>query len=1068
MMHRHVSGKDVQSLVEAVLERVRVRAPAPGATYRLQFHHGMDFRRAASLVSYLRDLGITHIYASPLLQARPGTAHGYDLCDFSRFDESLGGDADFLQFARTVRGAGMYLILDLVPNHMAANWANAWWRDVLENGPNSPHAQYFDIDWEPAKPEIRNRVLLPVLGRQYGDVLDNGELQIEHSDGEFRLTYFDHRFPLGPKTTIPLLSRNLDRLLQSAGENNEHVVELQSILTALEHLPAQTDIAPEAVAERQREKEVIKRRLRDLEAASPAVAELIRSNVEHVNQAGEGPERYGLLDAMLNEQPYRLSHWRTAADEINYRRFFDVNELAALCMERPAVFYQAHRRVMSELSEGHVQGLRIDHVDGLYAPEIYLWRLQWSYLARLLEAEFQRQSPMQPADHAEALETAALRTELLVQALLSLCTRLEIRTPDPDDLAAVFGDTVTLEVLTSTTHLATLRTTDCPLPVWVEKILGPREILPETWPISGTTGYDFVQQCTGLFLDAGGWSALNQAFRRWTDDPRTFERVARDSKALILRVAMASELQMLAQRLDRISEQHRHTRDFTLNMLRYALREILIGFPVYRIYPGAAGASQRDHKTVNTAIATARRRNPAMDATVFEFAREVLLLQNLASFTDEQRRERELFAGRFQQVTSPVMAKGVEDTAFYVHVPLAAVNEVGTDPHDAVVTTAQFHEANVRRQLEHPGAMLASSTHDSKRSEDVRARLQLLAEMPQLWRKRVQRWFRLNRRHCVDIDGQWAPSATDEYLYYQSLLGILPLGRLQATDWRDLSARLQRYMEKATHEAKQHTSWINPDERYDRAVREFVVRTLTPGSRNAFLADVTAFQTLLAPWGIYNSISQLVLKATTSGFPDFYQGQECWDFSLVDPDNRRSVDFDYRAGLLRELQSASDSAPGLSALAQRLFEAPTDDRLKLFVVWRLLALRRSNAELFQRGAYLPLLVEGAAAEHVVAFARRLDDQLVTVVVPRLLLRRALSLNQDAIAAPQAPRSAAFWGDTVIDCAPLECSGQRPGRCALSGERVNVGQRLLVAECFRRFPVAVWSFRAEAGPVSGHS
>lgn len=1049
---------------------------APGATYRLQLHAEFDFERAAAIIPYLRELGVTHVYTSPILQARPGSEHGYDVCDHEQIDRGLGGSDGFARFSAALAEAGLALLLDVVPNHMSTDTANPWWNDVLENGPNSPYARFFDIDWHPVKVELHNKVLLPLLGKQYGDVLEAGELRVEHRDGGFTLRYFDHVLPLGPTTAIPLLTGRREVLETALADDRDALNEYQSIVTALEHLPSQTATWPEAVAERQREKEVIKRRLRDLEASSPIVAQFVARNVEICNGTPGDDASFDQLDAIISAQAYRLSYWRAASDEINYRRFFDINALAAVCMELPEVFYRAHRLLFELLARGDVSGLRIDHIDGLFAPEQYLWRLQWAYLA----------VQTQPASRAQQIQ-------LLVEA----CARLTFPLPTESDLLAIFGPEpvalapTAVEEQTATNGHASepanepavaaaaeattpvdLADHRLPLFVAVEKILGPHEPLPPTWPVAGTTGYDFVHEVGGLFLDAEGWKSIVQFYRRAIGETREFDEVVRDAKRLILRSAMASELQMLAHQLNRISEQHRHTRDFTLNMLRYALREILMCFPVYRVYPSPRGIAERDRHFVNLAVALAKRRNPDTDWAVFDFVRDVLLMNHPAGLAVDQVWRREQFAGRFQQVTSPVMGKGFEDTAFYIYCPLVSVNEVGGEPRSPVVSPAAFHDVAANRHATFPRAMLTSTTHDSKRTEDVRARLHVLSELPQAWRNAVNRWFRLNRTKRAEVDGQAAPSRNDEYLFYQSLLGIWPLADPTEAEQADLVARLQRYMEKATHEAKQHTSWINPSDRYDHAVREFVAATLERSAGNRFLAHFRRFQSAVSAWGLYNALAQLVLKLTSPGVPDLYQGQDLWDFSLVDPDNRRPVDFALRQRLLADIGQRTTNAEGLHALARELASSPADPRTKLFVTSRLLDLRRRTGTLLIEGDYRPIPVSGSAADHVVAFARVAQGEAaqgepsgraVLVVVPRLLVRLTQSAGALHVAHPPMPWDASIWGDTSLDCTQLGGDFALAGGSSsaadeledvFTGQQVRTGGPLRVADVLRAFPVAV--------------
>lgn len=972
-----------ESIAEAVGRVLAERACHPRATYRLQFEHGkLAFRDAAALVPYLDELGISHVYASPYLKTRSDGNNNYAIVDYGRLDPDLGSEEDYRSLRDALHAHGMGQILDIVPNHMsAAPEENAWWADMLENGPGSPHAAYFDIDWHPLKEELQERVLLPMLGKQYGQALESGELQLEYRDGAFSVRYFQAVLPLDPRTYIVVLGHRLDELKAALPAESEDLRELESIITALQHLPDRAETNAELVVERQREKEVIKGRLRKLTAGSTAVAEFIDRNVREFNGRSDDPRSYDPLDRLLDQQVYRLSHWKAAADEINYRRFFDINDLAAVCMEDARVFEESHRLVCEMLARSEANGLRVDHIDGLYDPRDYLRRLQRCYVHAVAKEELRRR--------ATGGDGAAENAE---QA-------------DLDELAAAIVPP----------QPAPGR--DWPLYVVAEKILGPEEPLPEPWLVAGTTGYDFLNSVNRLLVNPSGVTELIRVYDRFIDERLDFAEVAHQSKRLILREAMASELQLLARRLNRISERHRRCRDFTLNTLRVALREILAWFPVYRTYIREGEVSDRDRQVVCRAVAQAKRQNPASDAEAFDFLRGVLLLEQPPGLDEAGCRERELFVGRFQQVTSPVTAKGIEDTAFYRYFPLASLNEVGGDPRQHGVTIEDFHQQNIARQARSPETLLSTTTHDTKRSEDVRARIDVLSEIPLLWRSALNRWARLNRRHRREVDGQPAPSRNDEYLFYQTLVGVWPLSPPQREALAALIERLQHYMEKATREAKLHTSWISPDPDYDAAMREFIAGALDGRPKNAFLGALRRFHEQVVNWGLYNALSQTLLKLTSPGVPDIYQGQELWDFSLVDPDNRRPVDFPLRAEMLGQLrQAAGDES--LRTLSRRLAENPRDSRIKLLVTWRTLELRSRRPDLFRLGEYVPLSVHGAKANHVCAFARRhwstADDgpQTLVVIVPRWIAQLT-PLPADGAPAPP-PLGPAVWEDTRVE------------------------------------------------------
>lgn len=1042
-----------RAIADRVVDIIRQRQSRLTATYRLQLHRAFTFRDAIEILPYLKDLGVSHVYCSPYLRARAGSTHGYDICDHTQFNPELGGEAGFLEFVAALQEQGMGHILDIVPNHMAASLENPWWVDVLESGPVSPYSSYFDIDWKPIKQELADKVLLPVLGQQYGEALEDGQLQLTYHAGAFFVRYGEQEFPLGPKTTIPLLAERLDELRAALGPKNPELTELESIATALEHLPPQTARELSQVRELYREKEVIKRRLRELTTASETIRNHIQQNVIEFTVNPGRPESIDRLDRLLDAQPYRLSHWRSAADEINYRRFFDVNELAAICMELPEVFHSTHALLRPYLADGTIAGLRIDHVDGLYDPEQYLWRLQWAYLADLGEKCY-RQRHSAPGDDADS---PLIPWEKIAAGVLGLCAReLGMRQPIADDLRAVLSPDVVWQpfILGMDHEVRRLAGSAAAAHyVLVEKILGPDEPLPESWPVAGTSGYDFLNSLSGLFLKPEGYGEIVQNYGRFLGQHRNLKEVEHDSKLLILRVAMASELQMLAHRLNHISEQHRRSRDFTLNTLRLAIREVLACFPVYRIYPGREGISDRDRMIVNLAVSRARRRNPAFDPAVFEFLRSVLLLNHPPGLSPAQIADREIFTGKFQQVTSPVMAKGVEDTAFYVHVPLISVDEVGNDPVRAVTSIREFHESNRHRNRRLPKAMLATSTHDTKRSEDVRARLHVLTEIPHEWRTAVSHFARANKEYIREVDGEPAPSRNDEYLFYQTVLGIWPLQPPDSQGRQLLMERMAQYMEKATREAKQRTSWNNPNQEYDAAIHEFVKKTLRESPRNKFVKALGALHAQIAAAGQYSALSQVALKLLSPGVPDLYQGQELWDDSLVDPDNRRPVDYPLRRKLLAELRGWEELVEDdRRSHVVSLGRSWADPRLKLLVTYRLLALRRTHCELFTRGQYVPLETTGPLAEHVVALGwRDSDDQPLKVmaVVPRQLQ----NLLAGASAADHGRLwTEGAWTDTVVK---LPAGAPQRYQCLFT-EHVHCRDQggMTVSALLKDFPLAV--------------
>lgn len=961
----------VDRLWNNVVSRMQ-QARLPASTYRLQFHAGFTFQDATRIIPGLAWLGITDVYASPYLKAIAGSPHGYNIVDHASLNPELGTQADYDQFVSTLSAHGMRHILDFVPNHMGVDGnENAWWMDVLVDGPSSPFASFFDIDWMPLKPDLADKVLLPILGDQFGNVLEAGQLVVLYAEGQFWLEYFERRLPIAPRSTRLILQHRIDELERRLGPDNPQVLEYHSILTALRNLPLRTETDPAKLQEGRREREVIKRRMNDLTAASSEVDSFLKENLQLINGTAGDARSFDLLDELLQDQAYRLSYWRVATDEINYRRFFDINELAAICMENPAVFAETHKLVLRLIGEGKLHGLRIDHADGLFDPRGYLCELQRSRFKQICH-EVAAELQLLPAvaepssgppheifpgengsENGPVIDWPAIEAELLA--------RFEGRLSENP-----------------------VKTGELPLYVVVEKILEGAENLPANWPTHGTTGYEFLASLNGLFVDGDNAPAFDRIYARFTHESLDFRELAYQGKKLIVRASMSSEVSVLGYQLDRLSERNRRSRDFTRSSLTYAIREIIACFPVYRTYSTAEGLLERDRQYVMAAVARARLRNPAFSASIFDFVRDVLLLKYPENSTPEEQQAQRRFVFRFQQVTGPVTAKGVEDTAYYRFNRLVSLNEVGGSPERFGTSVATFHRQNEERQRDRPFGMLATSTHDNKRSEDVRARLNVLSEMPAEWKSCLNRWSRLNRRKKVDFEGQPAPSRNDEYLLYQTLIGTWPLHSPRGESLATYSERIRQYMLKATREAKVFTSWISNNEGYERALVSFIDAILETREKNAYLSDLENFSNRVAECGMWNSLAQTTLKLLSPGVPDTYQGTELWDFTLVDPDNRRPVDYEFRARCQAELSVALEPAAERISVLQNLLKTRRDGRIKLFLTAELLRFRRESPELFTRGEYVPLYAEGALAKHVVAFARRSADRAAIVVVPRLV------------------------------------------------------------------------------------
>ncbi|MDM0104377.1 malto-oligosyltrehalose synthase [Variovorax sp. J22R24] len=964
----------------AALARVRPHAAAqaearagsgrlsrvPRATYRLQFHSGFGFDDAVRIVPYLATLGISHVYCSPIHRARPGSMHGYDVVSHDEVNPELGGIPAFERFTRALKQHGMSQLIDLVPNHMGVlGTDNRWWMDVLENGMASRHAMHFDIQWRSPTPGLSGKVLLPVLGDHYGNVLERGELQVQwKSDaGEFAVRYFDHLFPLSVKTWSALL----DHAAASAGDD-EAKRRLADMAAALHGMPAGQHGSDEAWAAGEGERQRFKSQLAALAAERPAAAHGLAEAAGALN----APAHRNALHDLLEVQAYRLAYWRTAADEINYRRFFDVNELAALRTERKDVFEATHALALELAARGSVDGLRIDHPDGLQDPAQYFDRLQDGFCARLGKL------PRSVDIHGRP---------------------------------------------------------ERPLYVVAEKIAAPHEDVPVSWAVHGTTGYRFANVANAVLVEHRSARHLERIWRVFTGMTERFDEVVYGAKREVAGGTLASDLEVLAIALLGIAKSNRRTRDYTLNTLREVIATVAACFTVYRTY-NTGEASPQDVHYVEQAIDAARERLKLPDATVFDFVRSALLGQPPADAGPETARDAVAFARRFQQFSAPVAAKGVEDTAFYRYFPLSSLNEVGGEPDRVGMTRAEFHEASGDRQRRWPHTMLATSTHDNKRSEDVRLRIDVLSERPGLWRLALRRWRALN----APLRGTVA--ASHEYLLYQTLLGTMAASDEGPAAHEAYVSRIVDYMLKAAREGKAGTSWIRPDAAYEEALEHFVRGVLAPAG--PVLPELQRAAARVDHYGALNGISLTLLKYGSPGVPDIYQGCELIDRSLVDPDNRRAVDYDLRLQRLQELQALA-SAPDLEATVSGLAASAPDGRAKLWVIGRLLALRREDPELFRDGSYEPLEVRGEHERHVLAFMRRHHGRMLVVLVVRLFA----TLDRDG--GRQLPLSAA-WGDTEV-LLPVGRDAWQFEDCLTGASHAITGHRLALAPVLRAFPGA---------------
>jgi (1->4)-alpha-D-glucan 1-alpha-D-glucosylmutase len=981
------------------------------------------------------------VYSSPVLQARPGSKHGYDITDHNRLNPEIGSYEDLQALVGELKNYGMGMVLDFVPNHMGTGaGANPWWRDVLANGRASEFADFFDIDWDPPKPELRDKLLLPILSDQYGAELEAGHIRLVADDQGLTVVYGDNKLPVDPQT-LPLVfnsksdiksetkrdlksdtksdAKSFEPLQDGAldhapGTEEAGLHELYRLLARLAGLPPHTTTDPVLALERRQAEPGLMQALHSLMNTSPRVRAVIDRAVEQCNGRAGDLHSFDRLHHLLEAQVYRLANWRVSGEEINYRRFFDINDLIGLRMENPRVFAATHELLRRLLAEEMVQGVRIDHCDGLLNPLQYLVRLQMLYAAAQC---------LGPVARPPLAENGI---ELEMQRVF---------------LEYGWGEH-------SGQHDS--RKSGAPLYTVVEKILSPGEELPLEWPADGGSGYEFTALVNGVFIERRNERLFTNVYQRFIAASPNLDLLIYNSKKRIMNSSLASEVNVLAHLLDAISASDRYARDFTRKSLRDVIEATIACFPVYRTYIDERGQiSERDLAYINEAIVRAKRRNPDMAGASFDFFRDILLLKRRETEDQSGLYPQKLyFTLKFQQLTGPVMAKGLEDTAFYVYNRFVAVNEVGGSPRQFGIPVSEFHEANRKRSEHWPFSMLATSTHDTKRSEDVRARLDVLSEMPKTWSRNVFRWRRANRaRKRLLGDGRHVPDWNEEYLLYQTLAGSWPFEAQSASPSQEYVERIQQYMTKAVHEAKVNLSWINTDPAYIDALRHFIEKILSPGTSsrpNAFLSQMQAFAPLVAFFGGVNSLAQRLLMIAAPGNPDIYRGMELWDFSLVDPDNRRPVDYERRRRMLQELDRRTE-AGDLPSLCAELLGSFPDGRIKLWTTMQALRARRERRELFHLGGYAPLYALGAKREHMVAFAREHNGQVAIVAVPRL----SFTLAAGSVRAPLGE----LWEDLELPVPPQAAEFLDS---VFTGEKIRVTpeRTLLGREIFAHFPVAL--------------
>lgn len=924
----------------------------PRATYRIQFHSEFNFDAAKNIITYLADLGISDIYASPIFKARKGSTHGYDIVDPTQINPELGTPEQFEALISEIQNHYLGWVQDIVPNHMAYDSENTWLMDILENGLDSEASDYFDIDWEHPYEDFKGRVLAPMLGNFYGQCLENGEIQLNYDESGLSVNYYSLRLPVKIESYARFITQNLGQLARAlGGRRHPDFVKLLGILYLVKNAPAE----PKG-KERYDEIAFVKGLLWELYTQNPEVKEFIDNNIKLFNGEKGNPDSFNLLNNLLNEQFYRLSFWKVGAEEINYRRFFTVNELISVKVQEIKVFHKTHSLISQLVETGKITGLRIDHIDGLYDPTEYLNRLRQKV-----------------------------------------------------------GDVY----------------------ITVEKILELKEKLPEIWQIQGTSGYEFLNYVNGIFCHRQSEKQLSDLYIKFTGIETPYEQMSFEKKQLIVEKNLAGDVDNLAQILKRIASQTWLGIDFTMNGLKRTLAELLALFPVYRTYVNGDGLSEEDRSYIKEVIEEARSRIPLL-LNELNFIEKLLLLEWEESLTPEQRDLRLHFVMRLQQLTGPLMAKGIEDTLFYVYNRLLSLNEVGGHPGRFGITSTEFHTFNQKQSIAWPHKMNATATHDTKRGEDARARLNVLSEIPEEWENQVKTWSEINRSQKINVRGRAVPAANDEYFFYQTLVGAYPFDESENATF---VGRVKDYLLKSVREAKLHTAWLRPDTAYEEGFIEFVENVLEPSESNQFMQEFLPFQKWVTSYGIFNSLSQTLVKYTAPGVPDTYQGTELWDLSMVDPDNRRPVDYNQRISFLNEIKEKAQA--DVLKLIDELFSSKEDGRIKLFLTYRVLQARKENLAVFQKGDYLPLDVSGKFKDHIVAFARSNGNKMSIAIAPRFLT----SLVQPG----EYPLGKQVWDDTYLQ---LPSAAPLVWKDAMTAQMIQADGTLQIGEALQHFPVAL--------------
>ena len=928
-----------------------IKMRIPIATYRIQFNPSFGFQGAKEIVPYLAELAISDLYASPIFKARKGSPHGYDVVDQTQINPELGSESAFEELATALAKHQLGWLQDIIPNHMAFSHENTTLMDVLENGQASEYSTFFDVEWQHPYEGIRGRVLAPFLGTFFGEALEKGQIKLCYDDSGLWVTYFDLRFPLKTESYLNIFIHDLERLKNNLGSDHSDFTKLLGIVYVLKDLPSQ-----EENRERYAQMAFAKRMLWELYSTNEHIKGFIDTNIVLFNGDPQDPLSFNLLDGLLSEQHFRLSFWKVATEEINYRRFFNINELISLRIEDDAVFDHTHSLIFKLLREEKISALRIDHLDGLYDPMRYLNKL-----------------------------------------------RKEV------------GQTYVI----------------------AEKILQRGEQLPRVWPAQGSSGYDFLNYLNQIFCKQDSERKFSRIHSRFTNFKMSFEELVYDRKKLILKRHMAGDVDNIANLLKRASSRDRHGGDITLYGLKMAMVEVMARFPVYRTYISEEVLRDEDRLYIDTAVDRALQTNPGLMHEL-QFIRRFLLLE-LGDYLSKEEKENCLhFVMRFQQFTGPLMAKGFEDTTLYIYNRLLSLNEVGGFPKTFGVSLEDFHHFNNNRNDFWPHSLNATSTHDTKRGEDVRARLNVLSELPEEWEINVRKWSKINSKKKRTMVGLRVPEKNDEYFLYQTLVGAYPFYQSEQSLFTE---RIKSYLIKAVREAKIHTAWLEPDHEYEDGCLKFIEQILNTSKPNEFLETFIPFQKKVAYYGIFNSLSQTLIKITSPGVPDFYQGAEMWDLNLVDPDNRRPVDFSIRESLLRNIRKEAQA--DLLGLVGTLLGSREDGRIKLFLISMALKTRKQHGDIFRKGTYTPLAVSGRFRDHLIAFLREHDKQRAVTVAPRFLV----SLVEEG----KFPLGSEVWQDTTVAMPDIASAIWTN---ALTGEIISGDKQMAVGQILQHFPVAL--------------